>query len=475
METDSIKGTAAGPQNLKARQGNGNIKDGFARVLSEQEENRSVVSRNQQVIPLEESSIQTESAKEDKRMFLGSITEKSPTLSHLLVGHPEYGKDCWRIIQSEQNRDKPYTKIKSGTAVFIDPNTFEITWSNNDRVLVATRFARKPKQLEPGSETDVGHGLHSLKKQSTRPRGESVSPGEVSADSNRTLLGTITKGTPTVSHLLVGHSEYGRDCWRIIHSEENRDKPYTNIQPGTDIFLNRETLEISWDRDGVGVQTNALAVQGGQEGNNEYRGTGQLNSFSTKLARAVEPYIGRSYEEMDCYELVVQGLVRLGIRYRGTGGLMERLEEMAAREGLPRNAYFNGEGLVEASGTKVYAKSFLRIRDSEAQAREVMKELSPLLEKGFIVSFSTHTKGHTGIVSRNDDDWTFINSGRMDHPLGMEADSRLVGEESLSEEIRDWLAVADELKESLKITVGRLDEKKLVTFHDPRFPGLEEA
>jgi len=269
-----------------------------------------------------------------------------------------------------------------------------------------------------------------------------------------------------VSHLLIQHRQYGRDCWRIIHSEQNRHKPYTKVQPGTAIFLDPETLEISWGPESTQVQPTASAMQAAQSHwTDEHARINGLDSLSTRLANAVEAYIGRSYEEIDCYELVVRGLVTLGIRYHGTGGLRENLVKMAAREGLPRNAYFNGEGLIEASGTKVYSKSFLRIKDSEAQAREVMNELNPLLKKGLIVSFSTHTKGHTGIVSRKNSDWTFINSGKMDHPLDIGNKAKLVGEEALSEEMKDWFELAASLKESLKITVGRLDEKKLVTFN----------
>jgi hypothetical protein len=56
----------------------------------------------------------------------------------------------------------------------------------------------------------------------------------------------------------------------------------------------------------------------------------------------------------------------------------------------------------------------------------------------------------------------------MNHPLEMITESKLVGEERLSEEIMDWFKLAAKRKESLTITVGRLDEDKLMTFrHDP--------
>jgi hypothetical protein len=267
---------------------------------------------------------------------------------------------------------------------------------------------------------------------------------------------------------LVGHPLYKDDTWQIIHSQTNRDKPYTSIQAGTAVYMDPETRDIRWGPGDAGTEAMASIHGAGLDNRGQIVGARGRDPFSAQLAKAMEPHIGRPYEEVDCYELVVQGLVSLGVRYHGTGGLMERLKDMATREGLPRNAFLNGEGLVEASGTKVYSKSFVAIQDAESQANEVIRELDALLRKGFIVSFSTHTKGHTGIVSEKNGEWTFINSGRMDHHLVRGTNSRLVGEERLSEEIKDWFVLAAQRRESLKITVGRLDEKKLMTFrHEP--------
>lgn len=63
------------------------------------------------------------------------------------------------------------------------------------------------------------------------------------------LLGTISADLPTVSHLLVRHPEYGAACWEIIHAANNRDKPYTRIPPGTEIYLDPSTREITWEGD----------------------------------------------------------------------------------------------------------------------------------------------------------------------------------------------------------------------------------
>ena len=65
------------------------------------------------------------------------------------------------------------------------------------------------------------------------------------SDSKTIHLGTLTRERPTVSHLLAGHPEYGSRCWEIIHSDINRDKPWTRIPAGTEIYLDPETKEIS--------------------------------------------------------------------------------------------------------------------------------------------------------------------------------------------------------------------------------------
>ena len=136
------------------------------------------------------------------------------------------------------------------------------------------------------------------------------------------------------------------------------------------------------------------------------------------------------------------------------------------------NAYFNGEGIIEASGTPVYAKSLLNVRSPEVEADKVLNEMEPHLEKGQILAFSIHTKGHTGIISRTGDSWTYINSGRLDNSLESTKQSEGVGEESLKAELRHWFNLAKTRGESLRITLGRLNEQKLVAFAQP--PSIHE-
>lgn len=65
-------------------------------------------------------------------------------------------------------------------------------------------------------------------------------------------LGTISPSQPTVSHLLVDHSEYGPNCWEIVHDTINEDKPYTQIPAGTRIFFDANSKEIIWEGAGQG-------------------------------------------------------------------------------------------------------------------------------------------------------------------------------------------------------------------------------
>jgi len=276
-----------------------------------------------------------------------------------------------------------------------------------------------------------------------------------------------------VSDLLKEHPVYGKDTWRIVYSERNRAKPFTLIGPGTKIWLNPETLELAWGRTGgrPGLSPDSIEVASTTP---EVRimPVSEADSFSEKLVNAVKPYMGATYEELDCFELLVQGLEKLGIRYGGRGGLGEHLVRTAVGKGLPWNAYLNGEGLIQTSGSQLYSKSITRIRDIETQARHLFAELEPLLEKGFILSFSTPTRGHTGIISQSERLWTFINSGDMDHRVGHQRAPKGVGEESLTEEIRNWVRLAADRKEPLLVTLGRLVEEKL---RSVMIPGRQAA
>lgn len=295
------------------------------------------------------------------------------------------------------------------------------------------------------------------------------------AETNAALvkLGTVTKRVSTVSDLLIRHSEFKKDCWRIVHSKQNCGKPYTRIPPGTDIYINPETLELVWNEKGRGdggpafLKIAEASPQAARPETNISL-TESENTFSGQLVDVVKSYIGKPYSEMNCYEMVVEGLKTMGIRYRGVGGLAERLKEMAVQKGVAPHTYFNGEGLIKASGASVYSKTLLSVKDSKIQTEKIMKELESLLEKGMLLSFSTTSRGHTGVISKKDQMWTFINSGWMDHNIENGIRRKAVGEETLGDEIGNWLKLAASRKEPLQITVGHFQKKQLEAFLQSR-------
>ncbi len=281
-------------------------------------------------------------------------------------------------------------------------------------------------------------------------------------------LGKVTSRNPNVSSLLVKNPVYKKDCWQILHSRVNRDKPYTRIRPGTEVFLNSRTREVLWGKMLQEREAPVAAAEatGPRSPNPHESARGGEQDFPERLIAAVKPLVGRPYGEINCYELLVKGLSNLGVRYEGPGGLGRKLMGMARDQGLSRYAYFNGEGLISASGSPVYTKTVLQVRSPEKEADRFLKEVLPYLERGQIIAFSIHSRGHTGIVSRTDDTWTLINSGAMDNPVKPTRFAKGVGEESLEAEVRGWFELAKARRESLRITLGRLDEQKLLAHLD---------
>lgn len=183
--------------------------------------------------------------------------------------------------------------------------------------------------------------------------------------------------------------------------------------------------------------------------------------------------IGKPYAAMNCYELLVKGLSKMGVRYYGRDGLGRQMMAGAVDKGLPVNAFLNGEGLIQFSGSETYKKSLNRVSDPIAQARQVMGEMAAHLEKGSILSFSTESRGHTGIVSNRNGAWTFINSGVMDNSVERSATAKGVGEESLSREIENWFRIAARRNESLVITLGKLSRNKLAAYDGGKSHGAK--
>ncbi|MEN8262725.1 MAG: SPOR domain-containing protein [Nitrospirota bacterium] len=191
--------------------------------------------------------------------------------------------------------------------------------------------------------------------------------------------------------------------------------------------------------------------------------------YNVSLDDAVRPFIGTSYTKINCFGLIARGLMNQGVQYHGRGGLREKLENLAEHDGLPNNAYLNGEGLVEKAGMKVFSRFISKISNVREKTDELYSEIALHLREGLILSFSTSSRGHTGIVSRRENDWTYINSGIIDNEISSGEVSKKVGEEFLKAEIKNWFDLAASRTEPLTVTLGRLDVDQL-----QHFDGLKE-
>ena len=364
-------------------------------------------------------------------------------MSDLLIQHPTWKKDTWSIIHADTNQGKSFKRMRAGTQVYLDSQT---------QALFSTFGGSKPRPVPPEhSEKPV---------EATSPINVAI-PGPFSPSTGPILLGTISPKAPTVSDLLIQHPDYKKDAWSIIHADTNERKPFKSMPIGTQVYFDPATSELTWgmhpEKEYKPAAASAVA---GNQGLSPID-TGEEDPLSEALVKAVEPLLGSPYEKLNCYEMVVVGLKNMGIRYEGRGGLAEKLISMASAKGLPFNAYFNGEGLVSVSGQQVYSKTVPKVINLEKEAEILYQEMEPLLRRGFILSFSTPTRGHTGVVSQKDDIWTYINSGNMDNSVLDGKVTKGVGEELLRNELKNWLRLAADRNESLQITLGRIQEAKI--------------
>jgi hypothetical protein len=297
-------------------------------------------------------------------------------------------------------------------------------------------------------------------------------------------VGTISRENPTVSHLLISHPDYRSDCWKIIHSEVNAQKEFRTLREGEEIFINPATHEVVWhgqavaplegpSPDRVPSSTLSHGTQAAKQEHSSPEETGDVavgishaGPYSSSLVTALEKHIGTPYQRLDCYELVVEGLKEMGVRYGGKGGLQGHLIHAAVEQGLPMNACLTGNGLIEASSTTVFDRTITELEGAQGRAGQIWEDLKPRLEQGLIVSFSTGRRGHTGVVSKYGKTWTFLNSGEIDHDVRSPGRKKGVGEEDLRSEISNWLRLAERRGEPLRITLGRLNRDKLASFLD---------
>jgi hypothetical protein len=383
---------------------------------------------------------------------LGVISTAAPTVSHLLKAHPSLGQETWNILSSSVNRGKDFTRIPVGTVVQVDPSNHEITWrrqGQNDAAVTAA--TDRVETVTPVTTSPVA---------SPTPAENRPSP---SAGSTPVLIGTIDGTNSTVSHLLKKNPQFADQTWELLSSTVNRDKPYHQIAKGTEIYLQPGTGEITWDTAKTVSPVFHETVSSVPVNRNAQQKKQQSNTAAANLSEAVQPFLGKSYSEINCYELVVNGLRRMDIQYGGKGGLYSKLTNMARESGLAANAYLTGEGIVKAAGSQVLTKNYSTVSNWKEEAEALFKEMEPLLDKGQILSFSAGAKGHTGIVSQQGDQWTYINSGRLDNSVAATNRRQGVGEEVLHKEIRNWFKLAHSNRDNLTVTLGRLEQGKIRT------------
>lgn len=385
---------------------------------------------------------------------LGVIDERTPTVSHLLKAFPSLKDNTWNILSSDVNSRKDFSNLPVGTAVSIDPVSHEISWQSSRPTATVAAAGTELAEVEvPAASATVS----AANQAAAVPENEN----------QPILLGRIDAGNPTVSHLLHEHQEFGRQTWAVLGNDLNRNKPFAEIRSGTEIYLQPGSLEIVWDKmvesSPAATRTTTASPEPAQApadtGGRAVRGSDP----AADLTEAVQPFLGTPYKELNCYELLVKGLERMHIPYAGKGGLFSKLTRMAHEKGLPANAYLNGEGIVKAAGSLVLSKSFSRPTNWKRAAEQLYKEMEPLLDKGQILSFSTQSRGHTGIISQQQDQWTFINSGRLDHSLTSKSPANGVGEEVLQQEIGNWFKLANASHEPLTVTLGALGQERVVT------------
>ena len=389
----------------------------------------------------------------EQRIHIGSLDGQHRSVSELLRHHPDHGKDMWRIIHDPVNRTKPYRQIPKGADVYLNPQTRELSWPG------------APELKPPGQSLPNGERQSVRLPQSTQTQHLSV---ETKPHSDRLeLLGHLSKTDPTVSHLLVKHHQGRTQAWNIIHHPQNQNKAYHRLALGTPIYLDPGTGEISWPSaaaESTGSKVCPPLLTATSTHPPTVPTEAALPQATPQMAQAVRAYLGNSYEAMDCYELIIKGLEKMGVRYLGKGGLKANLVNKALHSGLPANAYLTGEGVIEATGSRIYAQTIQRPVNSTHQTQKLIDDLTPLLSEGDILSFSTPSRGHVGVINRRDATWTFVNSGYLDNGVRNQRLRKGVGEELLNAEIRNWLSLASRRQEPLQISLGRLAPQKIRTF-----------
>ncbi len=220
------------------------------------------------------------------------------------------------------------------------------------------------------------------------------------SSSSLVFLGRLTAHAPTVSHLLV-QSPYKNECWDILANTVNADKPFTRIPDGEAIFMDPDTGEIMWGSETAGQTVSVPDLPVRDDETTVMPPLPDRPSLTAaSLDAAAARYMGTAYERMDCYELVVAGLETMGIQYRGQEGLGRYLIDQAVGNGRALNHHLTGEGVTKAIGRDLHVVALESVPRVNAAVDQALNALSEKLAPGQILSFSTPTRGHTGVVSR---------------------------------------------------------------------------
>ncbi|OGQ96781.1 MAG: hypothetical protein A2521_16560 [Deltaproteobacteria bacterium RIFOXYD12_FULL_57_12] len=339
-----------------------------------------------------------------------------------------------------------------------------------------------PRSRATGFEATLRHQEQRLRNTPTPTAANDKTAPAAASGEAPIYLGRISGENPTVSHLLSRDSRFSSQCWSIIYAKANQEKSFTAMQSGTAVYLDPKTKEITWEQQSPATPAVAASQTTTAEpapdtptaaaaqplpamATEEQAADPASTEFdAAMLPEMLQPYVGTPYSRLNCFELVVKGLTKMGVSYNGKGGLQQELIQRAINDKLPSNAYLTGEGLIAASGSPVYEKTVRPGSDPKAAGEEMFTELKEHLRPGQLLSFSTRRRGHTGVISRQGDTWTFLNSGRSDNTLKPAANRKGVAEEDLKAEIVSWLRRARSAGESLQVTVGQLNHGKLLAY-----------
>ena len=166
------------------------------------------------------------------------------------------------------------------------------------------------------------------------------------------------------------------------------------------------------------------------------------------------------FKNRDCLEFLANLLEDNGIAYYGKQGLAHRLIGQARSQGKNLNAYLTCEGLTRELSSKPVT---LSLKKGHGRSFEnVWQQLRPHIQPGSILSFSSKSFGHTGLVDGDDKRWVYFNSsGTVGKP-----ESYQIKAEDVKLEIKSWFQRAKQQDTFLNITVGTIDPNLAARFHN---------